>query len=361
MGWNVATVYVGQTIGTALGGIITMFWGWRYVFFLTVPMGAVALLLSQRMLVENVRRREGERMDWLGSILIAVSLTMILTALIFGPRRDWTVLDLVITNFWIPFVNIWVETLIYIAIPLLLILAVGLAALATFIAVELKTAREPILDFRLFRHNTLFLSTNLSALMIYTAENSVLIIVSFYLWLVAAIDPFQAGILLSISPLTVALVSLLGGWLADRFRSRGISALGAGITAIGLFLLSGLTTETSVAYVIVGTAIVGVGIGLFASPNTTANLSSVPFEKRSLANGVLGMMRYTGQTLSLAVSVAILGLFLPTDIYEKGGAIIIPQYILGLDQSFFIGAIFAAIAAAVCLIAKIPEAEESEK
>jgi MFS family permease len=171
---------------------------------------------------------------------------------------------------------------------------------------------------------------------------------SFYLQLFRGMDPFDAAIILAALPAAVTIVSPIGGNLSDRIGSRELSAIGLTLVTVGLAVLGFLSPTTSIVLIIVALIVLGIGVGLFAAPNTNANLSSVTPDKRSLANGMLGSMRHMGQSLSLVLSVAAIGVFLPE--WEGGGVITIPEYIMGLNNAFRLGAIIAAIGIFVALI-----------
>lgn len=348
LGWHLFTVYLGHTLGPALGGIITSFWGWRYLFIILLPITIITLLLSVRLLKEHPIRRK-QKLDKIGSILLASALIFILIPITFGPQRDWTPLDIVITEFWIPLSNIFVDTFVYIAIPLVETLIIGLVFLTAFFISQLKI-KEPILDLRLFVKNKKFLSTNLQALLIYTAHFSIYVVLAFYLGLVKLMDPFWMGITLAIFPLIAAVVSPISGWFSDKYDQRDIRILAAGITTMSLLLLSRLTTVSSIEYLIVSLTLLGIGIGLFSPANTTEALSSLPPHKRSYGNGMLGMMRYTGQTLSYAVSAIVIGLYLPTQLFLEGGAIAAEQYVAGISQSLLFSAVLSAIAMIIAIV-----------
>ena len=113
--------------------------------------------------------------------------------------------------------------------------------------------------------------------------------------------------------------------------------------SISLLLLSRLSPYSSIFFIDSTLIIMGVGVALFAAPNTNANLSSVGPDQRSLANGMLGTMRHMGQGLSLALAAGIVGIFLSADIYEVGGHISVVEYVNGLSQAFMIGSIIAMI------------------
>jgi len=327
------------------------------VFMVNIPLGIIMLLLSYRSLRETVKKVE-TGMDWLGSVLLASALTLILTALTFGPQREWTYIDFVVERFWIPIVNIWVERLLYLIIPLIPILAAGILLLAVFFTVELKLAKIPVLDLRLLRSNRAFFSTNLEALFIYTAHFSTTFILAFYLGLVIGMGPFEVGLVLSSFPLSVLIASPFGGWLADRYGSKEASLFGAGAVTLSLILLSNLPSA-SLWYLVSTLVMMGVGMGIFAPANTSRCLSSVSFRQRSTANGILGMMRYVGQTMSLAVSTAIVGLFLPANLYLGGGVIVIREYLKGISQALIIEAFICGLAIFTALAVKESKADGS--
>ncbi len=356
LGWHLLTVYMGHTLGPALGGIITAFWGWRFLFFMLIPIALVTLILSLRLLKESSVVHK-QKMDWFGSLFLGLALILTMIAVTFGPQRDWTVLDLVITDFWIPIVNIFVETFYYIAIPLVETLALGLIFLVLFIITQLKV-KAPILDLRLFLRNRKFASTNTAAFFVYVAHFSIYVVVAFYLGLVKLMDPFWTGIILAVFPLVAALASPISGWFSDRYDRREVRILATGIVMLSLLLLSRLTADSSIEFLLASLIILGVGVGLFSPANTTECLTSVPPQERSLANGVLGMMRYAGQTMSYAVSASVIGLYLPTQIFLRGGAVFVEQYMRGISQSLLISAALAAVALGITLAVKPKTSQE---
>ena len=122
------------------------------------------------------------------------------------------------------------------------------------------------------------------------------------------------------------------------------------IIAIALLLMSRIDLSSSILFIEISLIILGIGLSLFAAPNTNANLSSVPPDQRSLANGMLGTMRHMGQSLSLAIGASVIGVFLSADIYNVGGSISAIQYVQGLSQSFLIGALIAIFGISFALI-----------
>ncbi len=350
LGWHLLVVYLGHTLGPALGGIITSYLGWRFLFMMLIPIAVVTLVVSH-FVIRETTVATGQKMDWIGSILLAASLILISVAITFGPQQAWTNLDIIITNFWIPIVNIFVDTFVAISIPLVETLAVGLVFLTLFLVSQLKV-KSPVLDLRLFIQNREFASTNLEALFIYIAHYSIYVVVAFYLGLVKLMDPFQTGLILAVFPLVAAAVSPISGWFSDRYDRREVRILAAGVTALSLLLMSRITAESSIEFLLASLVILGVGVGLFSPVNTSECLLSVPPSKRSLANGVLGMMRYTGQTLSYAICASIIGLYLPTNLFQSGGSIFVEQYIAGIRESLVVSAAIAGLAFLIALMVK---------
>ena len=349
MSIHVTVIYLAIATGPALGAVITEYIGWRNVFFINVPLGLALLPVVSSKLTES-KKSLNKSMDWLGSFFFASSLSCLLIAITFGPRESWTSVDLYIEEIFLPMLgNFHIWSRIAISIPLLILPILSLAFLLVFIIVEFK-AKNPILDIKMLSKNRLFLSTNLTALFMYTSHYNALVMISFYLQLIRLIDPIEAAFMISAFPFTVVITSIAVGKYSKLISSRELSALGMAIVAISLLLMSRLTMSSSVLFIEISLMIMGIGLSLFAAPNTNANLSSVSSEDRSLANGMLGTMRHLGQALSLAIGASTVGLFLSEDIYNVGGSISVTQYVGGLSQAFFIGFIIAVLGIFIALI-----------
>jgi len=173
-----------------------------------------------------------------------------------------------------------------------------------------------------------------------------LILLSFFLEIIKGVDPFTAGLILTVEPLAVTIFALFGGWIAGRTGSRDPAIGGLAIATLALLLLSTLNQQSSPTFVGFLLAMLGAGVGVFAPGNTNANLGSVPPGDRALANGILGMMRHTGQSLSLAIGSIFIGLVLfGQNVNANGGTFRPEQYIAAIDLNFLLGAILAALAA----------------
>ncbi len=192
MSIHVTVIYLAIATGPALGAVITEYIGWRNVFFINVPLGLILLPIVASKLTES-KKSLNKSMDWLGSFFFASSLSCLLIAITFGPRESWTSVDLYIEEIFLPMLgNFHIWSRIAISIPLLILPILSLAFLLVFIIIEFK-AKNPILDIKMLSKNRLFLSTNLTALFMYTSHYNALIMISFYLQLIRLIDPIEAA------------------------------------------------------------------------------------------------------------------------------------------------------------------------
>ena len=178
-----------------------------------------------------------------------------------------------------------------------------------FARVELKTA-YPVFNMRLFLGNRLFALSNLAALINYATTFAVTFILSLYLQYIKGLDPREAGLLLVVQPVFMALTASFSGRLSDKYPSGVLASIGLGIIAAGLVLLVLINGETGNGYLIVSLSFLGIGFGLFSSPNTSSVMSSVERKDLGIASATVATMRLTGQMVSMAIATLIIHLFI---------------------------------------------------
>ncbi|MCC6396148.1 MAG: MFS transporter [Bacteroidetes bacterium] len=307
LGINSAAVYVGLSLGPFIGGIMTSQWGWRSLFWANVPLGILMItLVLTRMRTEWTESR-GARFDIPGSILYSISLV----ALMYGFSELPGIAGAVLVTG-------------------------GVAGLALFIRFERRTA-SPVLDINLFLQNRVFALSNLSAFVNYSATFAVTFLLSLYLAYIRGHTPQEAGTVLVIQPIMMAVCSPFAGRLSDRVEPRIIASTGMGVIVAGLIALAFLTTTTPLWYIIAALGLLGIGFGMFSSPNTNAVMSSVERSVYGVAAGTLATMRMTGQTISIGIAMLIFALVV-------GTVQITPEYHAGFLRSLSIAfAVFAAL------------------
>ncbi len=344
LGTHISVIYIAMTVGVAITGTVvnvTQAIGWRYVFYASASIAAISIPLSLVALRESPKNLK-IRTDWLGAVFFAGALSSALVTLT-AYANGTSAINIYIQDIYIPLINYFVHLNQAISIPISSIAIVGIASTAFFIVQERRTS-QPLINFHTFRTNTMFASTNFAALFLYMSHYSTLILLSFYLEIIRGINPFTAGLILTVEPLSVTIFALFGGWIAGKTGSRDPAIAGLGIVVLSLILLGTLNQESSTYLISFLLAMLGAGVGIFAPGNTNANLASVPPGDRALANGILGMMRHTGQSVSLALGSILISLALFNG-GVLGGTFTPPQYIWAMDLTFVLGAVLAGVAA----------------
>jgi EmrB/QacA subfamily drug resistance transporter len=284
LGINAISVSLGLTLGPVLGGVLTELATWRAVFFVNVPVGIFAILWAMRTLPAE-EPTGGQRFDIPGALLSGGALFALLLALVEGQDWGWTspvILGLFVVFAVLMVAFVWVET----------------------------HAVQPMIDLALFRIRA-FAAGNASVVIAFAGLFTATFLLPFLLEDAAGMQPLEAGLLLTPVPLVTAVVAPFSGSLSDRIGSRAPASVGIAILAAGLLSLTTLPAGFSPFDLIWRLAIVGLGQGLFMSPNSSAVLGSVPRPRIGTASGTLAQMRIDGQALGIALSGAIVAARLP--------------------------------------------------
>jgi nitrate/nitrite transporter NarK len=195
------------------------------------------------------------------------------------------------------------------AIRNLSILAGGILLFVLVVIVERKQ-KFPTLDLSLFKIR-LFAAGNLTSFLNSVAFSCGPFLRSLYLQLVMGYSPLKAGVVLIPMEILVLVLSPISGRLSDRYGSRILSSVGLALNASALFWFSSLNAKSSYGTVLVSLILFGLGRALFASPNSSSVMSSVPAEKRGVANGVRMTLNGTGTVLSVPLSLLLMTLVMP--------------------------------------------------
>jgi EmrB/QacA subfamily drug resistance transporter len=278
LGLTAMMTYLGLTAGPSFGGWLADFLGWRSVFYINVPIGTAAAYLSARFIPRD-RAGRAERFDAAGALTFMGGLVLLLFALNRGHAWGW-------------------------GSPLIAgtLCAAG-AMLGAFVAVELR-APAPMLDLSLFG-NRMFAAATASAMLNYVCLYSVVFLMPFTLIQGRGLDPAQAGFLMTAQPLVMAVSAPLSGTLSDRIGARLPGTVGMAAMSAGLFLLSRLGGHSPLGHVAAGLAVVGLGTGIFISPNSSALMGSAPLDRQGTASGILATARNAGMAVGVGFAGAI--------------------------------------------------------
>ena len=321
LGLQATMTYLGLTVGPSLGGWLTQSISWRAVFYINVPIGLLAFILSLVFIpADKPDTARTERFDLPGAVLFATGLGALLLALNQGDAWGW-------------------------ASPAVIICAAAaVMLLGIFLRVELRTP-SPMLDLSLFNQR-IFSASTASAVLNYICLYSVIFLMPFYLLQGRGLNPAQAGLLLTAQPIIMAIVAPVSGALSDRIGSRLLSTLGMLVMAVGIFLLSLLKPDAANGAILFGLAITGLGTGIFISPNTSALMGSAPRQRQGIASGILATARNVGMVLGVGLAGAIL----TSVMARSGGGLGASALFAAVHTGLLVGAGLAVVGAVISLI-----------
>ncbi|HLI89733.1 MAG TPA: MFS transporter [Ktedonobacteraceae bacterium] len=292
MGINQIAAILGSIIGLILGGVLAVV-NWRLVFLISVPFGIFGTIWAYLQLRETATIREHQKIDWLGNITFAVGLIVLLIGVTYGIEPYGNA----VMGWGNPFV--------------IATLAAGIVLLALFVWIELHVS-DPMFRLDLFKIR-MFTAGNISGFLAAIGRGGLQFMLIIWLqgvWLPLhgysfEVTPLWAGIYML--PLMAGFIVLgpLSGWLSDRFGARLFSTLGMLIQALGFLLLTLLPANFDYIWFALILVLLGVGQGMFAAPNTTAIMNSLPPEHRGVGSGMRSTFQNAATVLSLGVFFSI--------------------------------------------------------
>lgn len=318
-------------LGPLLGGILTAAFGWHSIFFVNIPVGVIAIFLAVRN-IEKDEPQTNALFDWKGGALFVVSLWLILIPL---------------DTVGEPYMPVGLFTGLLLAGVLLWVL---------FVFYERKQS-NPVLRLSLFR-SRIFVYNAIAATLNFTAMYIYVFLLPFYLETFRHFSTVQTGFLYLPMPLAFLIAAPTSGTLSDRIGSRGLCIAGMGIMGVALFLMSFLGQNTGTPYLILAVALIGVGYGMFQTPNNSAVLGSVPDADRGVTSGTLQTMKNIGMILGVTISGSLftalqaLGKQNATAQKLSAQAIQSQSFTFALHITFLVAMVIALLAMVACIPAK---------
>lgn len=328
LGVMAMVVSAGLISGPALGGLLIHWLGWRSIFLVNLPIGLIGIGLVQAYLSQDFRQKSPRvSFDWFGTLLQTLILGLFIILLDPPHFSAMGGVDFPVPRWG-------------------LLLALGLL-LAAFVRVE-RSLPAPIFDFSLLKNNT-FWTANLASFLLFVSFSSITVLMPFFLQSVLKYPAKHAGLFMSVIPITIFVIAPLSGRLSDRVGSRGLSILGAGIGALGLFTLSGafgrgIDEGSQDIWIVVGLATIGLATGLFQSPNNSAIMGSVPPLKLGVASAFLATVRNLG---------LVTGAGLATTLFSWRMSVV-REFVQAFHFALFVGGI-AALGALFASMGKRPK------
>jgi EmrB/QacA subfamily drug resistance transporter len=290
MGTNTMVAAIGLVIGPVLGGALVAI-SWQWVFWFNVPLALAGGLWAALILRELAERDSVRGLDLGGTLTLVVGLT----GLVYGISRGGI-------SGWDDPLVIWPLAGAAILLPL-------------FVLIEHR-GHSPMLDLSLFR-NRMFAAATGAAFINGLSRFALLFIFVFYFQGAQGDDPIIAGIKLAPMAIGMLVSSPLAGIWADRHGSRALAALGMLVSAAALAGMTTLNADTAYWESMVWLGLIGIGSGMFNSPNTAAMMGTVPADRRGIAAGARTMLQNTGAVISIAFVLAIVTAAVPKAVLFK--------------------------------------------
>lgn len=266
----------GGAAGVLLGGVLTSYVSWPWIFFINAPVGALLVVLAPRLLRESRAQVDGRHFDFAGAVAITSSLMVLVYALTHATQHGW-------------------------GSPATAgLLAVAAALALAFVAIERHTA-QPLLPLRIFRVRTVA-SANVITVFVASIAFSEFFVLTLYLQQVRGYSPVQTGLAFAAIALTIAVVSNVAQRVVTAFGARRVLTAGLLITAASLALLVRLPVEANFAVDLLPAFVLnGIGLALCFIPVTIAGLAGVPAQDAGVASGLVNTSRQVGGAVGLAV------------------------------------------------------------
>jgi EmrB/QacA subfamily drug resistance transporter len=315
-------VALGTMVGPPIGGLIVSAFSWEYIFLINVPIGIMTFIISMKIFprANNILK---EKLDARGSILFIIGIVSLFGSLVQGQNIGYKH-PIIIIGF-----------------------IIAIISLVSFIIME-KVVKIPLLELSIFKNNLFSLSI-FCGFVSFIAISAVTIILPFYLQDVLKLSPAITGIFMMISPLILAVVSPVSGYLSDKIGSEFLTFLGLILMSIGFVFMATLNENSSLLIVAAFIAIMTVGNGMFQSPNNSLVMSTVAKNKLGIAGSVNALVRNLGMVLGVSLSTLILYNRMS---YKIGYRVV--NYVEGRNDVFIYGMRYVFIGSAVmCAIGAI--------
>jgi EmrB/QacA subfamily drug resistance transporter len=311
-----ATIGASFAVGPAVGGAITSYLGWRWVFYVNVPVGIAAIGATYRWVRES-RDPNARRIDWAGQTVLIGGLFLLVLALLRGNEDGW-------------------------GSPAIVAELVGAAVLlAAFLGIESRV-KEPMLPLGLFRIKE-FSGAQIAAFSISASFFAIFLYMTLYLQQILGLSPIKAGLVYLPATVLIFVVSGASASLLEKVSAGALIVVGLALVAAGLALGVLATATSSWVMLLPALMVGGLGTGLFNPAVSAVALGSAPPEQSGLAAGVNDTFRQAG----IAVGVALFGALIPGSAALGQGSA--ESFVSGMHTALVVGSILAAIGAVACV------------
>lgn len=268
----------GSIVGPTLGGFLMSLFSWRSIFFVNIPIGVLGILMCLSVLPkESVKTQK--KLDFLSAIFFAIGITALLIVISYGEELGWF------------------------SFNTLLLFLFSIIAFYSLYQRQIMIS-YPLIDINLLR-NKHFLSGNIMEFFVIVGTNFYFIILPFYLQSVLHIPFFIMGIYLFIPGVFLVLTAPLSGFFAERFSSRLLILIGLSVLTGAFLLILLCNANTTKFLLILIQSLIGIGYGIFQSPNNYRALKTVPSEQISMSSSIISLSRSAARIFGVSIGMVI--------------------------------------------------------
>lgn len=332
LGITSSSLYLGIASGPLIGGWLTELYGWRSVFLFPVPLAVVSVALTLFRLKGEWLNPEVEPVDWIGVLLFGIAVVSVFVGISLLPSIvGFAVLIFAITVFWL------------------------------FFVFEEKT-EFPLVRFSRLSQNLVFSSAMLASMFVYAASYPLYFLLSLYLQYIQKLSASDAGKIMVVQAVLMVFVAPIAGRLSDRVQPTLVAAIGCVFIGIGFIVFQFLGETTPIILIITAMALMGLGFGLFATPNTNSALSVVREQRLGMASSLLSLSVMMGNMLGTAIAVTLMTLYIGANQMEPSQ---FPALLEVINLSMIFSLLFAVLGGYYSLrglkISKLRASESNEQ
>ena len=275
MGIIMTLAALATAIGPTVGGALTQYASWHWIFFVNVPIGIFAVLLGARVIPPSKAPGILTGFDRYGAVLIFIGLATLLFAMTEGYSLGWSS-------------------------PLIIgMLIVGGIAFSAFLWHELRVA-DPILELRLFLHRN-FLFSNMIMVLVFLSFSGINYLLPFYLQYVKGYEVSTAGVVLTSLSVAMMISGIIAGLLFNRVGTRPLCTVSAVILLAGYFMIWHLRVDTGMGYIVACLAAIGFGMGMLITPVANMIMNSVAKSYQGMVSSLTSLERFAPMTIGIAL------------------------------------------------------------